>query len=190
MAREDFKITKHSDKVDLKKQMDHLENTRKTKNIGEVIEYVFSNKLLKIPSKIKDFKKRFDNKENIEDEKVKKDREFYNSLMQTKYDEVININEYIEKQTPFSTKHGVKGAEYDNVLVVIDDSWNMYKDNDVFANNTKNQGRYERTKNLLYVCCSRAKDNLALLSLSQMDNTAMNNIESLFGNDIYDVTNL
>jgi len=104
--------------------------------------------------------------------------------MPIKYQEFISINEYIEDYTPYSTKHGVKGAEFDNVLVVIDDSaWNMYKFNDVFANNVKNKERHSRTLNLLYVCCSRAKDKLVLLSLSEMDASAMSTINSWFGNE-------
>jgi len=176
--------------VNLQKQISDLEVLRKTKTIGEVMDYVFNKGLLKMPSKIKDFKDRI-TQENTADENIVKDKNFYDSLMQIKYYEIIKIDEYIEEQTPFSTKHGVKGAEYDNVLVVIDDSsWNQYKFNDVFAHNTSNQQRYDRTKNLLYVCCSRAKNHLALLSLSQMDNTSMNALNSLFGNGIYDVKSL
>ena len=86
----------------------------------------------------------------------------------------------------------MKGAEFDNVLVVIDDnSWNQYKFNDVFANERKNQGRYDRTRNLLYVCSSRAKNNLIFLSLSSIDAKAMHTINNWFGSDnVYDVNNL
>ena len=96
------------------------------------------------------------------------------------------------RSTPYSTKHGVKGDEYDNVLVVIDDySWNQYKFNDVFANNRTNIGRFDRTLNLLYVCCSRAKSNLVILSLSDMDNKAIGTINNWFGTEnVYDILSL
>jgi DNA helicase-2/ATP-dependent DNA helicase PcrA len=131
------------------------------------------------------------NKAELEEgEKLNKD--FYNALMPIKYQEFISVNEYIEDYTPYSTKHGVKGAEFDNVLVVIDDgAWNMYKFNDVFSNNVKNKERYSRTLNLLYVCCSRAKDKLVLLSLSGMDASAMATVNAWFGNEnVFDLANL
>jgi len=108
------------------------------------------------------------------------------------YQEVVNVSSYIKDQTPFSTKHGVKGAEYEDVLVVIDDSaWNMYNFNDVFGNSQRNQARYQRTLNLLYVCCSRAKNHLALLALSTLDNNALSNLNTWFGRDnIYDVSSI
>jgi len=100
LAKEDFRITKHSDKVNLQKQISDLEELRKTKTIGEVMDYVFNKGLLKMPSKIKDFKDRI-TQENTADENIVKDKNFYDSLMQIKYDEIIKIDEYIEEQTPF-----------------------------------------------------------------------------------------
>jgi len=104
----------------------------------------------------------------------------------------MKFNEFVEKFTPYSTKHGVKGSEYDNVLVVIDDnSWFQYKFNDVFANMKNNQDRYDRTRNLLYVCSSRARNNLIFLSLSRMDEKAMQTINNWFGSEnVYDINNL
>lgn len=177
-----FKIKKHVDKKHLKKHIDELIKLRKEKTIKEVIEYIFNNELIKKPIRISEFEDVIQQKKPEDDDgKIEKKKEFYNSLMQIQYQEVVNLNGYIQESTPFSTKHGIKGAEYENVLVVIDDtSWNQYKFNDVFSNNQTNQNRLERTLNLFYVCCSRAKDKLAILSLSDMDGDAMNTINSWF----------
>jgi DNA helicase-2/ATP-dependent DNA helicase PcrA len=38
----------------------------------------------------------------------------------------LNLDEFVEQRTPYSTQHGVKGAEFDDVFVIIDDAaWNQ-----------------------------------------------------------------
>jgi DNA helicase-2/ATP-dependent DNA helicase PcrA len=44
-----------------------------------------------------------------------------------------------------------------------------------------NENIYNRTKNLFYVVCSRAKTNLVVLSLSSLTQTSKQKIEQLFG---------
>ncbi|ENU59044.1 MULTISPECIES: restriction endonuclease subunit S domain-containing protein [Acinetobacter] len=51
----------------------------------------------------------------------------YNKLREIEYKEVIEVTRFIEKQTPFATQHSVKGAEFENVLVVLGGGWNHYK---------------------------------------------------------------
>lgn len=177
---EGFKIQKHEDKQKIKDLMSNLIEIRNNGTVKQVMDFVFINNLIVKPLRVDEFIIGISKKELDEVEKVNK--EFFDILITVKYQEFISLNKYIEDFTPFSTKHGVKGAEFENVLVVIDDSsWNMYKFNDVFANNVKNLDRHNRTLNLLYVCCSRAKDKLTLLSLSEMDSTAMATIHTWFG---------
>jgi DNA helicase-2/ATP-dependent DNA helicase PcrA len=185
-----FKINYHNDKTKILLMMDTLVKLRKEKSVQEVMDYIFENSLLIKPIRLDEFEIQI-SKEDLDEVETKR-KKFYSDLMKIKYSEFILINDYIENFTPYSTKHGVKGAEFDNVLVVIDDnSWNQYKFNDVFANDKKNQGRYDRTRNLLYVCCSRAKDNLTLLSLSPIDAKAMQTINDWFGsNNVYDINTL
>jgi len=185
-----FKINSHDDKKEILSIMNSLIELRKEKSVQEVMKYIFENSLLTKPIRLDEFELEI-GKPGLDESEARR-KKFYDDLMKVKYSEFILINDYIENFTPYSTKHGVKGAEYDNVLVVIDDSsWNQYKFNDVFANDKKNQGRYDRTRNLLYVCCSRAKNNLTLLSLSAMDVKAMQTINNWFGNDnVYDINNL
>lgn len=170
--------------------MDSLTQIREDASVKNVLDFVFENGLLAKPVRIEEFEIEIGNPEP--DESVERRKQFYDELMKINYSEFVLINKYIEKFTPYSTKHGVKGAEYENVLVVINDNlWNQYKFNDVFASNMKNEQRYERGLNLLYMCCSRAKNNLVLLSLSKMDFDAMNTIYEWFGNEnVFDIINL
>lgn len=185
-----FKLNSHDDKKKIQSMMNSLIQLRNENSVEEVMKFIFENSLLTKPIRLEEFEVEIAKAELDESEARRK--KFYADLMKVKYSEFILINDYIENYTPYSTKHGVKGAEYENVLVVIDDAlWNLYKFNDVFANNKKNLGRYERSLNLLYVCCSRAKNNLTLLSLSEMDANAMQTINNWFGiENIYDINNL
>ena len=75
---------------------------------------------------------------------------------------VQKLYEYLEGQTPFSTQHKTKGAEFDNVLVILDNGgWNNYSFEKMFLG-TASPSVGERTKKIFYVCCTRAKENLAV----------------------------
>ena len=112
-----------------------------------MLEFVFENQLLSKPAKIEEYIQK------LNDEGNENKKEFYDALMSVKYSEIISLYQYIEESTPFSTKHGVKGAEFKNVLVVIDDaSWNQYKFNDVFAGNKSTKvGMTERETSCMSV---------------------------------------
>lgn len=173
------RLNSHQDKIKIDQFIVGLKEVRNTGSIKDLLSYIETSGLITKPQRMIDFEKDIKGKEL--DEKLAKKKKFYDSLMNIAYKEFVLINEFIEDATPFSTKHGVKGAEFENVLVVIDDgSWNQFKFNDVFANSTSNTDRYNRTLNLLYVCCSRAKDKLAILSLSQMDLAAISTITKWF----------
>jgi DNA helicase-2/ATP-dependent DNA helicase PcrA len=164
--------------------MKDLVKLRQNGKVKEVIDYVFKNNLLVKPDRMVNFEDKLKIVPLPDDLVNKKD--FYDTLMKIDYKEFIQVNKYIEGSTPYSTKHGVKGAEFDNVLIVIDDtSWNRFNFNDVFGGNTKNQNRFNMTQNLLYVCCSRAKNYLAITSLSTMDAKAIAGIKRIFGSSNY-----
>lgn len=184
------RLKKHSDKEHIRKLMDQLVELRKTGTIRDVMNFVTESGLLAKSDKVEEFKERITAKEL--DESGAKDKAFFEALMATPYREVARLHRFIEDSTPFSTKHGVKGAEFDRVLVVIDDAaWNQYSFNDVFSGKREKKDRFNRTLNLLYVCCSRPKDELAVLALSKLDDAALRTIDSWFGKDnVFDVSTL
>lgn len=74
--------------------------------------------------------------------------------------------------TPFATKHGVKGDEFETVLVVLDDSgaaWNFYSFDKYLsgADDAANPERANRSRNVFYVCCSRARQRLAVIDMGK-----------------------
>lgn len=97
-------------------------------------------------------------------ERFKLEKEYvYNRVKSIKYFEFQKLYEYLEGKTPFSTQHKTKGAEFDNVLVVLDNGgWNNYNFESVFVDNGKSETIKSRSLKIFYVCCTRAKENLAV----------------------------
>lgn len=91
--------------------------------------------------------------------------------------ELWGYRTYIEEQSPFATHQGVKGAEFSRVLTVIDDeegrhnqfSYGKFFDITPPSDTDKSNFRdgkettIDRTRRLLYVCCSRAGNDLAVV---------------------------
>lgn len=187
LGTESCKLAKHSDKEKFQTRMTELNHLRQNGTIKDVLDFVFTDFLAK-PKRIKEFE--FSISQDVLDEHSQKNKKFYDALMQVPYIEVTRLHDFIQESTPFSTKHGVKGAEFDNVLIVIDDSsWNQYKFDAVFAGDTS-KSQYERSLNLFYVCCSRAKNNLSVLFLSDLSSKALGTANLWFQNRIYSVSEL
>ncbi|MCW8966428.1 MAG: UvrD-helicase domain-containing protein [Candidatus Pacearchaeota archaeon] len=97
-------------------------------------------------------------------------------FMQCEAKELWGYRRYIEKLSPFATQQGIKGAEFDKVLVVVDDkerqlpgySYGKYfgvtplseTDENNIASGTDSV--IDRTRRLFYVCCSRALSDLVV----------------------------
>jgi len=82
----------------------------------------------------------------------------------------------------------VKGAEFENVLVVAGRGWNLYDFNQMLEFmggkiSPDKQSSFERNRNLFYVACSRPKQRLALLFTQQLSATALATLTKLFGAD-------
>jgi len=91
-----------------------------------------------------------------------KNEYLYNRVKQVQYSEFQKLYDYLEGKTPFSTQHKTKGAEFDNILVILDNGgWNKYNFEKMFLN-TGTQSVLERTQKIFYVCCTRAKETLAV----------------------------
>lgn len=100
---------------------------------------------------------------------------------------------YVNEESPFSTQQGVKGAEFDRVLVVLDDdegthtqfSYEKYFGlKELSARDRKNleeggETVVERTMRLFYVCCTRARKDLVIIFFVADPTTAIAHIRGL-----------
>jgi DNA helicase-2/ATP-dependent DNA helicase PcrA len=90
--------------------------------------------------------------------------------------ELLPYQRYVSEGSPFATQQGVKGAQFDRVIVVMDEEesdYNLYDYEEFFGvkevsaedrkkmENGEDTG-WNRTLRLLYVSCTRAKRGLVL----------------------------
>jgi DNA helicase-2/ATP-dependent DNA helicase PcrA len=166
-----------------------LMDARNTGTIGDVLDLLSESKTPRVSSKVEESEVKFRLIQGKAADNLGEDeKEFLNkiqSIRAVSYQEVINLHEYIDEKTPFSTKHGVKGAEFDNVLVIFGRGWNKYNWSQMLewiadGYPQDKQETYERNRNLFYVSCSRAKHNLTLLFTQELSQKALSRIENLF----------
>ncbi|WP_342453918.1 UvrD-helicase domain-containing protein [Paenibacillus turicensis] len=144
----EFSINSVKDKVEISKIFADFHKISK-KTIEDVIEYTESKLICRKDDKYHSF--------------VKKNDYVFSRVKNVKYEEFQNLFYYLEGFTPFSTQHKIKGAEFENVFVVLDNGkWNNFNFEYLFTNRQDKLSVYNRTKKIFYVCCTRAKDNLVL----------------------------
>lgn len=142
-----FQMTSIEKKIELKKNIESLVDVG-NKTIEEVINDAKEKGICVLGDQIKDFKK--------------KNKYLYNRVKDVEFKEFQYLYEYLEGRTPFSTQHKTKGAEFNDVLVVLDNGgWSKYNFEYMFLNSGTESVR-KRTQKLFYVCCTRAKENLAI----------------------------
>ena len=149
-----FNIRRIEDKRVLKASIESLINVGE-KTIEEVINEANENGVCLIDDKL---------------ERFKIDKEYlFNRVKNVKYKEFQKLFIYLEGFTPFSTQHKTKGAEFDNVLVILDNGgWNNYNFKNLFLV-AGSESVLERTQKLFYVCCTRSKEKLAIYFNSPSD---------------------
>ena len=107
----------------------------------------------------------------------------------TPYSEVQALCRYLDGHSPFETKHGVKGAQFENVLVVVGRGWSKYNFGEMLENASRptvpanRQEKFERNRNLFYVACSRPQIRLALLFTQEISAPASATLRNWFGAD-------
>jgi DNA helicase-2/ATP-dependent DNA helicase PcrA len=116
----------------------------------------------------------------------------WENALKSSFNEIIKYDEYISDESAFGTHQGVKGREFDRVMVIIDDEEAkgfMFNYDKLFGikpltpNDETNirEGKetgIDRTTRLFYVACSRAKESLAIVAYSDDPETLKKNVVS------------
>ncbi len=186
------RLSSQKDKTNWSNDINRLIDLRKNGSIRDILNLLKETSHPRISAQVLSTEERLsritqaktDGKE-IEDSDQKFDEKIQ-KLKGISYSEVVNLYRYVEDKTPFSTKHGVKGAEFDEVLVVCGRGWNNYNWNQFLewiGNKypANKQEAFERNRNLFYVSCSRAEKKLALLFTQRLSNTALQQVKRIFG---------
>jgi DNA helicase-2/ATP-dependent DNA helicase PcrA len=187
-------IRSHADKTSWRSDMDELARLRELGTIGNVLDHLKQSRRPRLPDKILH---REEMLERIGSEVVDGEEKFvtrHRQLREVAYNEVIELVRFLNGSTPFATQHSVKGAEFDNVLVILGGGWNHYNWPQFFelmetkAINKKNEKGYHRARNLFYVAISRPKHRVAVLATQTLSPKALAAISRLFGaNNVHDL---
>lgn len=141
------KIINIADKRTLKSNIESLVQVGE-KTIEEAINDANEKGICLIDDKLEDFRTR--------------NEYLYNRVKDVRFSEFQMLYDYLEGKTPFSTQHKTKGTEFNNVLVILDNGgWNNYNFENLFLN-AGSERVLKRTQKIFYVCCTRAKENLAV----------------------------
>lgn len=155
IKKTDYKILTVDDKVKLKSAINYLVN-KKNETIKNVVNFADEKGILKKDDNFTNF--------------VKENQYVYKRLKSLPFTEIVNLYKFEEDLTPYSTQHGIKGAEFDNVFVILDNGrWNQYNFKYLFEETRGKESVIERTQKMFYVCCSRAKKNLVVLYYKPSD---------------------
>lgn len=157
-----YPITKKSEKVKWQKLREQLVETRTQKAIN-VLELVYQTGLIPIPPKLDGYYRLYhDAPETMYIAEVT-----IQTFLDLEYTQFLAAIDFLYPEAVFSTEHGVKGEEYDNVVFVVSKGWNQYQFEAyapmITGHSPVPRGKetsFERNRNLFYVCCSRPKKRL------------------------------
>lgn len=149
IAKTEYRINTVKDKKELAEIMQNLSEPGE-KTIGEILKYAEEKRIAKKSDGLIRYEAR--------------NKYVVNRVRKVKYKELHNLFEYLEGKTPFSTQHKTKGSEFDDVFVILDNGgWNNYSFERLFTGaDAKHEQQINRTKKIFYVCCTRAKEKLAV----------------------------
>jgi DNA helicase II / ATP-dependent DNA helicase PcrA len=177
-------LVSRADKTKMANEMNAVIEIIATGTVSDVIRTVASSSMIFLPRRLARLQEKLELDSSTDSGSFAKQRSFAAAVLEVPWVQVDKFLDYADEHTPFSTKHGVKGAEFENVLVIIDDSlWNRYKFAQVFTNDNSNPSRLERSRNLLYVCFSRSKNGLAVLYLGSPSTKELSGARGLLGVD-------
>ena len=93
------------------------------------------------------------------------------------FSQIEPMTEYLSGKAHLDTHQGVKGLEFERVMVIMDDEEAKgfsFKYEDLFGGKTAGGKTVESTKRLFYVTSSRAKESLALVAYSSAPDQVRN----------------
>lgn len=148
----------------------------KNQTIREVVKSICNSQLLTVPEVIRQASSLV--AADIAEE-MEEDLQAWVMVMDLPINMVRGYDDYVNQRTCFDTHQGVKGLEFDRVMVIVDDSEAkgfMFSYDKLFGVKelTKTdkmhieageESSVDRTQRLFYVTCTRAKNHLQLLCI-------------------------
>jgi len=181
-----------------------LWNEGNNPTLNEILKKIQETNLFKIPPVLKVVLQRggIDTENSVDNDEIDEEDEVFiawEEALKANFTEIVKYNEYINEESKFGTHQGVKGLEFERVMVIIDDEESkgfMFSYDKLFGlkpltpTDKKNIGEgketgIDRTMRLFYVACSRAKESLAIIAYTDLPEELKKNVISngWFNND-------
>ena len=180
-----YPITKKSEKAEWKNLYNQLIEVRAQKAI-DVLKTIIHSHLIPIPPNVDNWYRIYEDAT----ETLYASGTSVQQFLSIEYAQFIAVRDFLYPDAQFSTEHGVKGEEYDNVVFVISKGWSQYQFETYAPMITGKSpipkakvAAYERNRNLFYVCCSRPKKRLFFLVTVPIEATFRAFLKDLVGED-------
>ncbi len=147
-------------------------------SIRKIVDEIIKSQLLVVPDTIQKASQL-----NISDLDANSDDELYAwvEVMELSIEMIRCYDDYVQHRSTFDNHQGVKGLEFDRVMVIIDDSESkgflfsydkLFGVKELSETDKKNmidgkETSVMRTQRLFYVTCTRAKDSLVVVMYTQ-----------------------
>lgn len=143
-------------------------------SIREVVKAVEDSQLLSVPDVVRQASVL--SATDLNDE-IEEDLQAWVTVMDLPINMIRGYDDYVNHRTRFDTHQGVKGLEFDRVMIIIDDSESkgfMFSydklfgvkeltETDIKHIEAGEESSVDRTQRLFYVTCTRAKESLAIV---------------------------
>ena len=150
----------------------------------QILQCVAEHKLLEIPDSLQTNASGAIQKaaSSTSDEDDQEDRQTERALaieafLGAPFSQIEPMAEYLSGKAHFDTHQGVKGLEFERVMVIMDDKEArgfLFKYEDLFGGKGEGDKTVESTKRLFYVTASRAKESLALVAYASSPERVQN----------------
>lgn len=177
-----YPVTKKSEKIKWQTLKKNLATARTKKSI-DVLQVVVESELIPLLPQIEELYRKYMNDPNCVygNASIKE-------VLDLDYSQFLSAIHFLYPESEFSTEHGVKGEEYDNVVVVVSKGWNNYQFDTYLPMMNKpiskdKEAAFIRNRNLFYVCCSRPKKRLVLFISIPVKEDFQNALVDLFGKE-------
>ena len=187
LGEEAPRLSSQSEKQKWSDAMKELISIRESGSVGAVIDHLLSIRYPRLPEKVIHRERSAQEWQPVDGVETPDLVTRVKKLRGVPYAEIIALVGYLEGHTPFTTKHSVKGDEFENVLVVLGRGWNKYNFDQYLQWHAKpasipkgKDATFERNRNLFYVACSRPKTRLTLLFTQVLTPAALALLQSWF----------
>ena len=150
-------------------------------NFVDILTILEEEKIFTIPPKLEEALQVYQNNVEMQTQEKEEQETVWIKFLTIPYQQLINYTKYINDETPYATHHGVKGLEFDRVMIIMNDYekrgrgalsatyeklFGVVPQSETDLKNQRDgkETDLQRTRRLFYVTCTRAKESLALVT--------------------------